>query len=356
MPEEPILSQTEKKEKKKKSKKEKKRKRKDTTLDENSISAEEQQASDGGLKERDEKEERRASRKRERELKKKEKEELLTKVPTVDEHGISYTKIQRKRMLKRVKRGLPPVPTEQEERERLRNEAQLRREEEAEFAGLVYKKETEVEEEDEEEENSEERRDDEDQQGSDSEGEEEVSPLTKDQEEKKKEESNDSSPSKKRAKRSKPVPQDYVCQACKNKHKTPHWIYDCPDKVTVRGTNQKAKKLRGLHDPDSKKLFVSGLPFDVKPADVVGLFQACGKVAYCKLIKFGDTGRCNGQAYVSFDTDQAAAKALKLSGTIIDNFSEKESKKKNKKSESSKRKQLKLKVSKMQRRGGANKR
>ena len=171
------------------------------------------------------------------------------------------------------------------------------------------------------------------------------------------EESGSPPPTKKRAKRSKPVPPDYICQACKNKHATPHWIYDCPDKVTVRGTNQKAKKLRGLHDPSANKLFVSGLPFDVKPTDVTSLFQSCGKVVSCKLVKFRDTGRCNGQAYVSFDTDQAAEKALKLSGTVIDNFSEKGSKKKSKKSgeSSSKRKQLKLKVSKMQRRGGTKK-
>jgi RNA recognition motif-containing protein len=117
--------------------------------------------------------------------------------------------------------------------------------------------------------------------------------------------------------------------------------------VTVRGTNKKAKKLRGLHDPEPKKLFVSGLPFEVKPADVSIIFQSCGKVVSVKLIKFGDTGRCNGQAYVTFDTDKAAEEALKLSGTMIDNEPSDDSKKKGKKSaEGAKRKELKLKVSK----------
>mmetsp|Transcript_26992 Transcript_26992/g.65516 ORF Transcript_26992/g.65516 Transcript_26992/m.65516 type:complete len:135 (+) Transcript_26992:129-533(+) len=118
-------------------------------------------------------------------------------------------------------------------------------------------------------------------------------------------------------------------------------------KVTVRGRNQKKKKLRGINEPDSRKLFVSGLPFNVKTADVTSVFKGCGKVINCKLIKFGDTGRCNGQAYVSFDSDEAASKALKLSGTMIDNGSDDApTKKGGKSSEASKRKQLKLKVSK----------
>ena len=37
------------------------------------------------------------------------------KDPDRDKNGIAYTKIQRRRMMKRVKCGLPPVPTQQEE-------------------------------------------------------------------------------------------------------------------------------------------------------------------------------------------------------------------------------------------------
>lgn len=245
--------------------------------------------------------------------------------------------------MKRMKRGLPPVPTEQEERERIRNEAEMRRVDEAEFAGLFYQKEDE-------------RR------AEGVGGEEESDELSKESIEGSVEASQakeaeslkgvtndvkyETAP--KKAKRSKPVPSDYVCQACNNKIKPAHWIYDCSMKVTVRGRNQKKKKLRGIHEPDSKKLFVSGLPFDVKPADVNSLFNSCGKVINCKLIKFGDTGRCNGQAYVSFDCDEAASKALKLSGTIIDNGSDETPKKRGgKSSEATKRRQLKLKVSKV---------
>eukprot|EP00980_Cylindrotheca_fusiformis_P001526 scaffold346_cov116-Cylindrotheca_fusiformis.AAC.40 len=290
---------------------------------------------DLSVKQPDQNEVRRDLRRKEREARRRRKEELLAQVPQADEDGIKYTKIQTKRMMKRVKRGLPPVPTEAEENERLRNEAELRREDEAELAGLVYRKEDE----DEQEEtvSDAEETDTDGKPGSEEKAPDELAAQ----------EEQTVPNSTKKAKRSKPVPPDYVCQACKNRHGEAHWIYDCPDKVTVRGTNKKAKKLRGLHDPQPRKVFVSGLPFEVKPADVSGLFKSCGKVVSCKLVKFDDTGRCNGQAYITFDTNKGAEEALKLSGMMIDNGLGDESKKKSKKSgESPKRKQLKLKVSK----------
>jgi hypothetical protein len=293
-------------------------------------------------------------RKRSLKDKKKEKAELMAKVPQKDEHGIAYTKIQIRRMMKRVKRGLPPLETEAEEQERRRQDALMRKEEELELAGMIYKKE-----------NDDQRNNDgsvgtggsededgnsEDDDNDDDDAEE--NPANLDQEH---ETSVDAVPlpPKKKTKRSKPVPDDYVCSACQNKHPEPHWIYDCPDKVTMRGTNQKKKKLRGLHDPDPKKVFVSGLPFDAKEKDVQSMFQSCGKVASCKLIKFEDTGRCKGQGYVTFDSEKGAAEALKLSGTIIDAAAATSDSKKNKKkkgddsSSPTKRKELKIKVSKV---------
>lgn len=299
--------------------------------------------------EKEERDLRRASRK----AKRMEKEELLAKVPKVNEDGIKYTKIQIKRMLKRVKRGLHPVPTEEEERERLRDEAQMRREDEAEFAGLLYQKEEENaaldENEDEEEEDQHQQEQNDEFRNDDVEGSIDASQANEQGSLKGvNEDMKSETLVSKQAKRLKPVPPDYVCQACNNSTKPAHWIYDCSMKVTVRGRNQKKKKLRGINQPDSRKLFVSGLPFDTKSADVAGLFKACGNVVTCKLIKFGDTGRCNGQAYVSFDTDEAASKALKLSGTMIDNGSDDAAKKKGGKASdaATKRKQLKLKVSK----------
>lgn len=296
----------------------------------------------------DDKERRRSEKKEERLARRTEKEELLQKVPKVDENGIAYTKLQIKRMLKRVKQGLNPVPTEQEERDRLRREAELRREEEAELAGMIYTKEDS--DDDSPKEPADENSDnDSETKNVDDEEEDEDSPTADDTEINHESKTGDEQePPRKKSKRAKAVPSDYVCQACKNKHSPTHWIYDCPDKKTVKGINHKKKKERGLHEPDSRKVFVSGLPFDVKISDVQQLFQSCGQVASCKLVKFGDTGRCNGQAYVTFGSDEAATKALKLSGTTID--SEKEEKKpKAKKADASspKRRELKLKISRV---------
>jgi hypothetical protein len=294
---------------------------------------------------------------KERQQKRKQtKEELLALVPKVDpDTGIQFTKLQIRRMMKRVKRGLNPIPTPEEEQQRLQNEAELRKEDEAELAGMLYNKKTNNNNDDDEDDDNQ----DDDEEDADSEKEEDAqrdAEADDDLEENHtSEEQQPVAPPKKKSKRSKPVPEDYTCLACHNKHKPVHWIYDCPDKVTVRGANQKKKRDRGLHDPDSRKVFVSGLPFDVKPKDVSGIFQgaSCGTIVSCKLVKFEDTGRCNGQAYVTFDSDASAKKALSLSGTIIDAnalSSEPNNKKNNKSNKDTtpiKRRDLKLKVSKV---------
>jgi hypothetical protein len=284
------------------------------------------------------------SKKRVRAERKKEKEFLLAKVPKVDKDGVIYTKLQIRRMTKRVKRGLAPVPTAKEENDRLRRDAELRREDD-----VLYTNEDEQDDDDD---------DDEEDKAENGDAMDEDNGIEKngkfDASEDDKDEANDEpkmsvanpSPNKK-AKRNKPVPEDYVCSACKNKHAPVHWIYDCPEKITKKGTNQKKKKLRGLNEPDAKKVFISGLPFEAKTKDVESLFRSCGTIAFCKLITFEDTGRCKGNAYISFDTEDAAKKALKLSGTTIDNIVSEDTSKKSKKDEAPKRKDLKLKVSKV---------
>jgi len=112
----------------------------------------------------------------------------------------------------------------------------------------------------------------------------------------------------------------------------------------MRGTNQVAKRQRGLHNPSDCKLFVSGLPFDCKASDVSQLFS---NVQNCKLIKFPDTGRCKGQAYLTFATPEDARTALKSNGTTIPNVAPPPSTKKGAAKIEPKRKELKLKVSKV---------
>ena len=289
--------------------------------------------------------------------KKEEKAELMKKIPLKNEDGIAFTKFQIRQMMKRVKKGLPPVATPQELEEKRRNESRLRREEEAELAGLVSTRNSQ----DSDEDNDGHFKSEDDNGGDVKNSVDSIDETV--------EETPPANPSdtctpvpptmnnvdtaKKKTKRNKPIPSDYICQACKNRHTPAHWIYDCPDKVTVRGTNKKKKRERGINDPDSKKVFVSGLPFDVKAKAVEDFFSVtnnCGTIAFVRLVKFNDTKRCNGQAYISFDTDEGAQRAIKLSGTTVDaeallddNIS-----KKNTKGESpAKRKELKLKVSKV---------
>lgn len=286
-------------------------------------------------------------KKEKKRAKRAEKKALLEQLPKTDEDGIAYTKLQLRRMMKRVKRGLSPIPTREEEQELKRQEAETRKEEEQVLAGLA------------------DTIDDVEGDGINSEEDDDVNDDIEEQQERDvaaavdkteataaNESAEPQSQTRHKKKRSKPVPPDYVCQACKNEHEPAHWIYDCPNKITMKGTNHISKKLKGLHAPDSRKVFVSGLAFDMKKRDVEALFKECGTVVHCKLLTFPDTGRCKGQAYVTFDSDASAKKAMKLSGTMIanDDDNEEQSKKKKKKFKQespSKRKDLKLKVTKV---------
>jgi len=288
---------------------------------------------------------------------KEEKEELMKKIPMKNEDGIAFTKFQIRQMMKRVKKGLPPVATPQELEEKRRNESRLRREEEAELAGLASTRNSQDSDEEKdshfkkENDNGGNNRNTDDDIGHDVEENSHASssdtckPVPSAM--------NNVDTAKKKTKRNKLIPSDYICQACKNRHTPAHWIYDCPDKVTVRGTNKKKKRERGINDPDSKKVFVSGLPFDVKPKAVEDFFSVtnnCGTIAFVRLVKFHDTNRCNGQAYISFDTDEGANRAIKLSGTSLDAEAlsgDNDSKKKMKEENPARRKELRLKVSKV---------
>ena len=72
----------------------------------------------------------RASRRAARRAERLEDEKRLSsKIPTRDDDGIPYGKIQIRRMKRRVKHGLSPIPTEEEERE-IRERERLERLEE----------------------------------------------------------------------------------------------------------------------------------------------------------------------------------------------------------------------------------
>jgi len=297
-------------------------------------------------------------RKAKKAKKKAEKEELMNKVPKKDENGISYTKVQIKRMMKRVKRGLDPVPTEEEERQRIRQLKLDKREEEDELAGLFYKKAARHEEkgsdDDEESDDNNGNNEDDDDGGGDEQG--NNNSDNDDDNEDDDDDENDypkveSIERPRKKPRSKAVPSDYTCMACNNKHEPLHWIYDCPDKIYKPGANKLKKKLRGIHDPASRKVFISGLPFDAKTKDVEIYFEKemkCGKIVQCKLLQFEDTKRCKGTGFLTFETDEGAKNALKLNGTVLSlPESKDDKKKKNSSNSSSEKKELRLGVKKL---------
>jgi hypothetical protein len=280
-----------------------------------------------------------ALRREKKRQRREEKERLEKLVPKKDENGIMYTKQQLRRMRKRVARGLDPIETEQEKQERLARDAELRREEQAELEGMLNDREGASESDDGDNNND----------GDDDAGNKDEEENDNSSQASSKEDSGEEAtlptpqpiPHKNKPSRKKPVPSDYVCSACQNKGL--HWIYDCPNKITMPGSNQKSKKQRGVHNPDPRKVFVSGLPFDAKHADVKKLFAPCGPLLHIKVIEFPDTGRCKGQALVTFKTIEGTQKALTMNGTTIENNVATE--KKGPSSET-KRKDLKLTVTK----------
>lgn len=284
-----------------------------------------------------EKEQRKQVRAARKVAKAKEKAELLSRIPTHDADGIPYSKLQIRRMTRRVKHGLNPIATDEEEREIKQREATEKKEEEILYA------------------NEEEHVDDDQENGdieSDSDEEQNEATGMKTQQ--------PHQPPNKKPKRTKEVPADYVCSACSNEIAdfSPHWIYDCPNKVTKRGCNHVAKKLRGLHDPASRKVFVSGLPFEVTEGGVKRFFEESvatngGEIAelvHCKLHKFEDSQRCKGTGILTFESDESAKVALKLNGSIWKDIEEpgtKTKKPKKKGSDDGEKKELRLKVTKL---------
>jgi len=343
--------------KKKEGKREKKRERKEhesdmpPTADEASgenVALNEERDNDGesappSLEKADEKkekskEERRLERTRKKAAKKDEKSSLLDKVPKTDEHGISYTKIQIRRMSRRVKRGLPPVPTEAEEQERLREIKKEKALEEEELSGLIFDRTNGAE--------------------AGESGEDEVVGVDEDSAENGNVEDKGTTNAEsgvcrpvKKKKTNKPVPSDYVCQACKNKHTPPHWIYDCPDKVCKPGSNQIKKNKKGVNPPDPRKVYVSGMPFGVKQREVKTFFEQtsnCGKIQKCHLVTFKDEfKRCKGEAFLTFETEEGAKKAISVSGETMAIDEKKDKGETKEGNNGSEKKELLLKVTKV---------
>lgn len=345
--EKPIIKESKEVKKNRKANKKKKRKLSDTNID-----------AEKDVKDTKETKEERKLRRQEKKAK---KAKWMAMVPSKNEDGIAYTKLQMRRMMQRVKNGLPPVPTVQEEQERNRQLKLEREQEEKELSGMMYSKDD-----DDSDDNDKEDGDDNDDKDSEMDGDDgnkDQVTSTKQVEDSSdkdietnevqcKEVSSEKGPESKKKKRSnKPVPSDYICFACKNKHQPLHWIYDCPDKIHQPGIGKKSKKQLGLHDPSPNKVFVSGLSFTSTAKSVKEYFQTemkCGEVKDCKILSFEDSKRCNGQAIITFDSEASAKKALKLNETIIHPSGDKED-------QTEKKKELTLIVTELKNRAATSK-
>lgn len=296
-------------------------------------------------------------------------------IPTCDPEGVPYGRVQLRRMRRRVKHGLAPIASAEEEREIRAREERERREEERLYAAVAGDEDGAV---DATEAATPTGDSDGDGNGKTESAEEGVADGEGTDGEEKRENSEKKgrrrhNPPSKNTKRAKPVPADYVCKACNNDDAfPPHWIYDCPRKVTSKGCNAVAKRLRGLHDPPSRKVFVSGLPFNCDEGGVRRFFErgvrssgaTAGdddnnddqKLVHLKLLRFEDSKRCKGQAFLTFASDGAARQALRLNGAVWEEAeAEVGAKRKKRKTMAAqegaeggeKRKELRLKVTKV---------
>jgi hypothetical protein len=127
----------------------------------------------------------------------------------------------------------------------------------------------------------------------------------------------------------KPLPPGYVCNACGS---TEHAIYNCPNKVS-----NKAKKAKGNRDEaaaqssslhsnnkqkggamiyDNHKVIMTGLPFDTTVESLSEFLTKASLQHYrVKLMKFEDSAKCKGVAFVTFRDVDDATKSLELTGT-----------------------------------------
>ena len=217
-----------------------------------------------------------------REEKKKEKQAILNELPKVDENGISYTKMEIRRMMKRVKKGLSALPSDQEKRELAKHKIK----EEEEWQALMYdeglKRES-VKEVDTDDDGND--QDDNDQDDNDQDGKGEPP-----------------------------------------KGLNSNSQYQNDGELPMSDTNEQSKVNLGTDGDSKNKVFVSGMPFGVTHAAIEAFFRKAvvdkhtqtsskkDKLVTCKIVRFADSGKCRGQAYVAFATEELAQKALKLDG------------------------------------------
>ncbi|UCF46053.1 MAG: RNA-binding protein [Myxococcales bacterium] len=69
----------------------------------------------------------------------------------------------------------------------------------------------------------------------------------------------------------------------------------------------------------SKKLFVGSLSWNTTSDQLRNAFAACGEVTEVKVVMNRDTGRSRGFGFVTYESEQGAARAIEtLDGSTLD--------------------------------------
>lgn len=127
-----------------------------------------------------------------------------------------------------------------------------------------------------------------------------------------------------KTKKSKLLPDGYVCRACGESNS--HAIYDCPLKISKKEEKNEIKEplLPQIETTESslRKLYVSGLPFSTTSKTLVKMLLDAGAMKITEkdvtIIPFPDNPRkCKGVALVKNVTDDDANTCIKLSGTEL---------------------------------------
>ena len=69
---------------------------------------------------------------------------------------------------------------------------------------------------------------------------------------------------------------------------------------------------RFAHDADERSIFVSGIPktLDITPERLASLFEDCGPILKCTILRNKGTNELKGAAYIEFGTHEAVGRAL----------------------------------------------
>lgn len=86
------------------------------------------------------------------------------------------------------------------------------------------------------------------------------------------------------------------------------------DTASSRGPRRNEKR-----NDMSKKLFVGSLSWNTTSDELRNAFAACGEVTEAKVVMNRDTGRSRGFGFVTYESEQGAARAIEtLDGSTLD--------------------------------------